>query len=124
MVRWIVGIRKLETIMKHSLDEFQEDEMSFGDMCSPYREVNKRVSSDLRDEPVASSLFVTTIDTLRSSLMQILSRSIFNRINNLQNQLSIKAQDISSKKSCVINDSQCIIRHRESFGFNNHYRSY
>ena len=43
--------------MKHLLDELQEDEILFSDMHSPYFEVNKRASSCLHDNLVASSLF-------------------------------------------------------------------
>ena len=50
--------------MKCLLDESQEDEMPFYDMHSPYHEVNKIIISDLRDDPVTSSLFLTTINAL------------------------------------------------------------
>ena len=56
--------------MKNLSDELQENEMSFGDMHSPHLEVNKRVRSDVYDDPDTSRLFLTTINALRSSLMQ------------------------------------------------------
>ena len=55
--------------MKRLLDELQEDEISFGDARSPCREVNKIVSSDLRDDPVMSNFFNYAIDILGSSVM-------------------------------------------------------
>ena len=97
--------------MKFLLDEFQEGEMPFGEMHSPYREVNKRVRSDLRDEQVTSSLFSTTIDNLRSRFIQSLSIFLSTSINNLLNKLYIKPQVISAKKiesSMISNASSCI----------------
>ena len=94
--------------MKFLLDELQEDEIQFGDMHLPYREVQKRFRSDVHDDLVTSSLFLITIDTLRSSLMQSLPSSVSTSINNFLNQLSIKAQAISSKtveSSMITNES-------------------
>ena len=56
--------------MKNLSDELQENEIPFGDMHLPHLEVNKRVRSDVYDDPVTSSLFLTTINALQSSLMQ------------------------------------------------------
>ena len=53
--------------------------------------------SDLRDNSITNILFLTTIDTLRSSLMQSLSISVSIIINNLLNQLSSKVKAVSAK---------------------------
>ena len=59
----------MEKIIKCLLDEFQEDEMLFSDMRSPYREISKRISSDFLDDPVKTRVFLTTMDAIQSSLI-------------------------------------------------------
>ena len=78
--------------MKFLLDEFQEGEMPFGEMHSPYREVNKIISLDLCDKPVTTSAFLTTLSTLKFSLIQSLCSSM----QQLAQTLSIQSQDFST----------------------------
>ena len=48
---------KVETMLKHLLNELHADETSLRDIHSSFREANKRLSSEYREDPLTNSDF-------------------------------------------------------------------
>ena len=93
-VKWWGGwaeSEKVDTIMKHFLNELHSDETSFLDMHSPFREVNKWLSSEQREDPLASSVFLSSLTKLQASLMQSVVTSVTSDATGMQSPTSIQA---------------------------------
>ena len=82
---------RVETIMKHLLNELHAIETSFSDMHSPFREANKRLSSEQREDPLTSSIFLSSITKLQASLMKSLVTAVTTAATGMQSQICMQA---------------------------------
>ena len=91
-VKWWVGwaeSEKIEIIMKCLLNELCADETLFSDMHLPFREANERLSSEQREDPLTSSVFLSSITKIQASLMQSLVTAVTTALSGMQSQISI-----------------------------------
>ena len=87
---WVES-EKVETIMKYLLNELHADETSFSEMHSPFCEANKRLSSEQREDPLTSSVFLLSLAKLQASLIQLVVTAVTTSATSIQIKIPIQA---------------------------------
>ena len=75
---------KVETMLKCLLNELHADETSFRDMRSPFREANKRLISEEREDPLTTSNYLETMRKSQASLMQLVTTAVSTAVTGMQ----------------------------------------